>query len=249
MGNRATDAVAALRAYAREIEADVERSAHAPLPVSRHGDVTMPSASAGARFIAPLVIVSAVVMGLAGTAVALLGTRSATPPVAAPLLEATADSAPLVNEPPATVFAERAVLRLRTSGLDTAATSIETAVQRGIVERADVQAAIASLMAVLDERVGVDIEALLSDPVVLAASNMLEAIVRPPGLDPDFTPPGLGGTPPGQDPDFTPPGNDPDFVPPGQDDDFVPPGQDDDFVPPGQDEDRTPPDQSERADR
>jgi hypothetical protein len=133
----------------------------------------------------------------------------------------------IIETNPTGAMAQRAVNLFRSNGLEIAAQMVENAVDAGLHTSPESVAAIAELSALVAVHDGDPMANILADAKVVSALVRLNQATRPPGLDPNWIPPGLGGVPPGQDDDFVPPGQDDDFVPPGQDDDFVPPGRDD----------------------
>jgi hypothetical protein len=227
MGHR-HDAVEALRVYAQSLEGAIDDGLVQRVGSAYQDDARPVTSSLGAPQLKALVgLVGVVLVGLVGTGV--LAANLATPSPVTPTLDASPTapdspaSTPVVLPEPATNIAIRALARIGSSeGLAAVTYAMATD-----VDQDPAVSAIIDTIADLSSSIAVGTTDLAASVQLEQAIDQLIAIVRPPGLDPDWTPPGLGGVAPGQDDTF---------IPPGQDDTFVPPGQDDTFVPPGRDE-------------
>jgi hypothetical protein len=85
-------------------------------------------------------------------------------------------------------------------GLPRAAEALDVAASAGTDSSPAVKLALTELVDAIDKRVDADQPIVEEDMSISLAIAGLESAVRPPGLDPSRSHPGLGGTPPGQDP-------------------------------------------------
>jgi hypothetical protein len=231
MGHR-HDAVEALRAYAQSLEETIDDGLVQRVGSAYQDDARRVTSSLGAPQLKALVgFVGVVLVGLVGTAV-LAATlapsaddassfeASSTPPD-------TSAATQVVLPEPATSVAIRALARIgSTEGLAAVTHAMATD-----SDRDPTVSAIIDTIADLSSRIADGATGPAASTELEQAIDQLIATIRPPGLDPGWTPPGLGGVAPGQDDTFTPPGQDDTFTPPGQDDTFTPPGQDKDPIP------------------
>jgi hypothetical protein len=85
-------------------------------------------------------------------------------------------------------------------GLPRAAEALDVATRAGTDSSPAVMLALAELVDAIDGRISADQPIVEEDVAISLAIAGLESAARPPGLDPNWLRPGLGGTPPGQDP-------------------------------------------------
>ncbi|GMQ93995.1 MAG: hypothetical protein BMS9Abin12_1477 [Acidimicrobiia bacterium] len=247
MGHQSDDARKALRAYARDLHATANLGGFSSsVGTSKQGDAPIQSSGSGAphQLAIAAAIVSVVLLGGIGIASAANSVPDADSQHATPL-SAQPASVTAVFARTGSVPTNQAIQAFIDLGMTRSMNALIAAAGTGIDSSAAVQLALAGVLAVTSEKLTAHGTVTESDLDVALAVTTLEQAVRPPGLDPNRLPPGLGGTPPGQDDDFVPPGRNDLFVPPGQDNDFVPPGQDELFVPQGQDPNLVPPGQNE----
>ncbi|HSJ71236.1 MAG TPA: hypothetical protein VLA29_06285 [Acidimicrobiia bacterium] len=250
MGHR-HDAVEALRAYAQSLEEAIDDGSVHRVGSAYQDDARPVTSDLGAPQLRVLVgLVGVVLVGLVGTGV-VAATLAPQSDDASPSTADTLAASQVVLPEPATNSAIRALARIgSTDGL--AAVTYAMATDS---DRDPAVSAIIAIIADLSSRLANGAADFGASIELEQAIDELIAIIRPPGLDPDWTPPGLGGVAPGQDDTFVPPGQDDTFVPPGQDDttppgqgDTTPPGQEDKTIPPGQEDKSKPPGQDNDPD-
>ena len=245
MGHQSNEARKALRAYAHDLQSTARRGGlDSVAAAAKKDDASVKLSDSGGppQLVIAAVAVCAVLVGGIGLAI----TNSSTPSVERQQTDSTSAQSRSVTA----VFARNgsiptslAIQAFSDLGMTRTVEALRAAADAGVDSFERVRDARSRLVAIVRTKLEANETVSESDPDIAIAVAALTDAVRPPGLDPEWIPPGQGGTPPGQDPDFVPPGQDPDFVSPGQDPDFVPPGQDPDFVPPGQDpDDRSPSD-------
>ncbi len=226
MGHQSNDARKALRAYARHLQSAAGSGAVvSSVGTSKQDDASAQLSGSGAphQLAIAAVVVCVVLLGGIGFASATTTAPAAQGQRAVPV-SARSASVVATFARAGSVSTTQAVRAFNDLGMSRSASALDVAAGTGIDSSPEVQQALMYLIAAVHEKLATNGFVSELDFDIGAAVHALEsAVVRPPGLSADWTPPGLGGTPPGQL--WTPPGQDPGPTPAGQDPGFVPPGQ------------------------
>jgi len=228
MGHRNDDALSALRAYARDLDATPGSGSLQVVGGSdQDGAYGNKPGSSGAPHQLAIAAVAVGVVLIGSIGIVSARSTSGVNIGSTPSVSQTATAQPTTPDNLAhSRGMANAAKAYNSIGLVRTAAAIESAITSGMD-------ASPAFMTALEDVRGIVASSVLSgagldesvEPLEDAVLALESSASRPPGLDADTVPPGQGGTPPGQDPTFTPPGQDPTFTPPGQDPTFTPPGQ------------------------
>ncbi|MEN8041625.1 MAG: hypothetical protein ABFR95_09000 [Actinomycetota bacterium] len=224
MGHQ-TDARKALRDYAHDLHSSAP-GAGLSAGGSKQDDASIQLTGSGAPHqlaIAAVVVCVVLLGGIGLAAVAPSTDQSADQfPVEVTAQPQNAAAILAMGDGTATTNAIRAFNDL---GMDRARDALMDSILNGTDSLPSVQQALATLLAVVDQKLSQDGQVDESDPDVVLAINVVESAVRrPPGLDPEGVTPGTADPgsheiffwiAPGRDPNFVPPGRDPLWTPPG----------------------------------
>ncbi len=226
MGYRHDDSLAALRAYARELDAATTRGELVAVGgLDQDGAPARGSGSGGPRQLAIAAVAAGVVLigsiGIAAASGIWLDPTSSVSSAGSTVRQqrTTQDASP---GSPSTI---QAVKAFNTIGMPRSAAAVETALDTGMDTDPSFVGALERVREVVADYLAKGRAFDESTGPLGEAVNSLLAAIGPPGLDPSWLPPGQGGTPPGQDPSFVVPGEGRTFIPPGQDPAFTPPGR------------------------
>ncbi len=234
MGHHSNEARKALRAYARDLQSaagsgDIVSS----VGTSKQDDASTQFSGSGAphQLAIAAVVVCVVLLGGIGFASATNNAPTAKGQHAVPV-SARSASVVAAFARAGSVSTIQAVRAFNDLGMTRSASALDAAAGTGTDLSPEVQEALMYLIAEVHEKLTANGFVSELDFDIGAVVHSLEAaVVRPPGINGDWAPPGLGeSVPPGLG-DWVPPGLG--EKPPGQDGP-APPGQDG-FTPPGQD--------------
>ena len=221
MGHQPNEAISALRAYARDLEATAKGGVVSSAGTSKQDDASTQFTGSGAphQLAIAAAVVCVVLLGGIGLASAVNSAPNAERQQSIPLSAQSASASAVLARAGGASTAQ-AIRAFNDLGMSRSANALSSAGGTGTDSSPAVQEALTRLASIVEEKLATDGHVSESDLGVALAIMALEVAVSPPGLDLDRLPPGLGGTPPGLDPPWD---QSPDFVPPGQDE-TNPPG-------------------------
>jgi hypothetical protein len=228
MAHQSNQARQALRAYARDLHTTESRGRFAAsIGTPKQDDAPTQFLGSGAPH--QLAIAAAVVCVVLLGGIGFVSATNATDPAGDELTNppsAQAASAVAVFARAGGATTSQAIRAFSDLGLPRAAEALDVAASAGTDSSPAVRLALAELVVAIDNRINSYQPVVEGEMAISLAIAGLESAVRPPGLEPNRVPPGLGGTRPGQDPAWLAQVRDNGILKPTADPILVPPKMD-----------------------